>query len=270
MTKTTLILFSFLFANALVKAQHSDTLQISAANINPAAIREGTNRYLVYFKMKKDSVRTETQFWTRTTKKTNHKGKAALEISQQWEDKDSIMHLVKTITDAKTMQTLFHQTWWKVRTSRNSNTKKVNAATLDFTENTLTYNGKLLSDTTSGKQEQLIWKGYQSAKGKFFLNWHTDLEVFPMLPYKKGLTFLIPFYDPATASNYQKVAYKVTGSAELIGFDDQKIACWLLEHETKGNKEIFWVSKKTNEVLKLEQELNGSMYRYKIKLGFCL
>lgn len=103
---------------------------------------------------------------------------------------------------------------------------------------------------------------------KILLNWHLDLETFPTLPYKTGLTFVIPFYDPGTASGFQKVAYTVTGSAELIGYNDQKIDCWLLVHESKGNKEVFWISKKTNEVLKLEQEVGGRMYRYKIKLGF--
>lgn len=95
-------------------------------------------------------------------------------------------------------------------------------------------------------------------------------ETFPTLPYKTGLTFIIPFYDPGTASGYQRVAYAVTGSAELTGYDNQKIDCWLMVHEAPGNKEVYWISKKTNEVLKLEQEVNGKMYRYKIKLGFSI
>ena len=60
------------------------------------------------------------------------------------------------------------------------------------------------------------------------------------------------------------------GSGELVGYNDQKIDCWLMSHEERGNKEIFWISKKTREVLKLEQEINGSLYRYKIKLGFSI
>lgn len=90
------------------------------------------------------------------------------------------------------------------------------------------------------------------------------------MPYKTGVTFIIPFYDPGTASNFQKVAYTVTGSAALIGYDDKKIDCWLLVHESKGNKEVFWISKKTKEVLKLEQEIGGKAYRFKIKLGFSI
>lgn len=82
--------------------------------------------------------------------------------------------------------------------------------------------------------------------------------------------YLIPFYDPGTASKYQKVAYAFTGSVEFIGFNDQKIDDWLLKHLSKGNKEIYWISKKTKKVLKLEQEIKGKMYRYKNKLGIII
>jgi hypothetical protein len=218
--------------------------------------------------MQKDSVRTQTQFWTRTIKRTDYNGTPVIEITQDWEDKDSIMHIVKSISDAKTMQPLYHKTWWKVQAGRNSLVKTVNITTVDFLSKTVEHNGNILSDTS--KQAKAIWAGYKSSLDKYYLNWHLDLETFPLLPIKKGLTFVIPFYDPGTASNFQKVAYTVTGSAELIGYDDQKIDCWLLVHEEKGNKEVFWVSKKTKEVLKLEQEIGGTMYRYKIKLGFSI
>ena len=263
-----LILFTLLIGSLSVKGQKSDTLQITSANINTKILREGTHRYLVYFKMKKDSVRTQTQFWTRTIKRTDYNGTPAIEINQEWEDKDSIMHIVKSISDAKTMQPLYHKTWWKVQTSRTTTTKSVNVTTVDFLKKTVEHNGKILNERDTAKQAKSIWAGFKSSIDKYYLNWHLDLETFPILPYKQGLTFIVPFYDPGTASGYQKVPYTVTGSAELIGFNDQKIDCWLLVHESKGNKEIFWISKKTNEVLKLEQEINGRFYRYKIKLGF--
>ena len=264
-----LLLFFCLYTGKL-HAQKSDTIHINSANINTKVLREGTHRYLLYFKMQKDSVRTQTQFWTRTIKRTDYKGTPAIEITQEWEDKDSIMHIVKSISDAKTMQPLYHKTWWKVQASRTATVKTVNTTIVDFLSKTVDYNGNLLSDADTAKQAMAIWAGYKSSLDKYFLNWHHDLETFPILPYKKGVTFVIPFYDPGTSSLYQKVAYTVTGSADLLGFNDQKIDCWLLVHESKGNKETFWVSKKTKEVLKLEQEINGSFYRYKIKLGFSM
>ena len=251
-------------------AQKKDTVYVTAANINTKVLREGTHRYLVYFKMSKDSVRTQTQFWTRTIKRTEYNSTPAIEITQEWEDKDSIMHIVKSISDAKTMQPLYHKTWWKVQATRNATVKTVSETTVDFLNKTVDYNGNRLSDADTTKQAKAIWASYKSSSDKYFLNWHLDLETFPLLPYKNGLTFIIPFYDPGTSSNFQYVAYTVTGSAELTGFNNQKIDCWLLVHESKGNKEVFWISKKTKEVLKLEQELNGRLYRYKIKLGFSI
>lgn len=257
-----------LFFTDSLHAQKKDTIQITAASLNSKILTEGTHRYLVYFKMKKDSVRTQTQFWTRTIKRVDYNGIPAIKITQEWEDKDSIMHIAKSISDAKTMQPLFHQSWWKVQMSANASAKTERATTVDFVSDKVEHNGTLLNATDTNKQTKAIWTGYKSSQDKFFLNWHLDLEIFPLLPYKNGVTFMVPFYDPGTASGFQQVAYTVIGAAELIGFDDQKIDCWLLVHESKGNKETFWISKKTKEVLKLEQEIGGRFYRYKIKLGF--
>jgi len=263
-----ILLMLLLLACFTVHAQNKDTIKIKPENINPSVLKEGTHRYLVYFKMNKDATRTQTQFWTREIARFTYNKMPAIEITQSWEDKDSIIHVVKSYSDAKTMKPLYHSTWWKVQRTRNSPIKTVTGTAVDFVNGTVMHNGKLLSDADTAKQEVKIWDGFKSARDKYFLNWHSDLETFPVLPYKQGVTFIIPFYDPGTASGYKEVAYTVTGSAELTGYDDQRISCWLLVHEEKGNKETFWVSKKTKEVLKLEQELNGTIYRYKVKLSY--
>ncbi len=267
MTKQTILFLLFLSTSAIY-AQKSDTVHITSKHINSQILREGTHRYLVYFKMGKNTTRTQTQFWTRKISRIEYNGKPCIEVTQEWEDKDSIMHIVNSISDAKTMQPLYHKTWWKTQRSRTATTKTVTETTVDFLNKTVVHNGKMLSDADTANQVKKIWEGFKSSIDKYFLNWHLDLETFPLVTYKEGATYLIPFYDPGTASNLKQVAYTVTGSAKLIGYDDQKIDCWILVHEEKGNKEFFWISKKTREVLKLEQEINGNLYRYKIKLGF--
>ncbi len=249
-------------------SQKVDTIVVNERRVNTKVLKEGTNRYLVYFKLQKDSVRTQTQFWTRTINRSVYEGVPVIEVSQIWEDKDSIMHIVKSICDAETMKPLYHKTWWKVQTARNSSTKSVTETIVDFKKNSIVYNGYQISDQDTGRQYKAIWNAYKSSNNKYFLNWHLDLEVFPVLPYKKGVTFIIPFYDPGLTSGLREVSYTVTGSDKLTGYDGQQIDCWLMTHESPGNKEVFWVSKKTKEVLKLEQEINGRLYRYKIKLGF--
>lgn len=267
-TKSLLLLAMLLINSAILMGQQKDTIRISPKDINTKVLKEGTHRYLVYFKMKKDSVRTQAQFWTRNIKRTTYNGKPAIEITQEWEDKDSILHIVKSYSDAKTMAPLYHNTWWKFATTRNSTVKTVTSTIVDMVNNTVRYNDKLLSDADTATRAKKIWDSYKTSLNKYYLNWHLDLETFPLLPFKKGVTFLIPFYDPGTASDYQTVAYTVKGEAELEGYDQQKIPCWLLAHESPGNKEVFWISKKTREVLKLEQEFGAGSYRYKIKLGF--
>lgn len=250
------LVFNFFFANA----QKKDTLVITEKHINTTVLREGTHRYLVYFKMKKEATRTQTQFWTRKIERTTQNEKPVITVTQEWEDKDSIVHTVRSVCNGISMQPITHEFWWKQRGS----------AAVNFENKTVQFNGSILTQADTIKQKRSVWSAFNSVGDNYFLNWHLDMEVFPLLPYKNGVTFIIPFYDPGTSAPFEKCAYTVTGSAALIGYNDQKIDCWLLLHESKGNKEVYWISKKTKEVLKLEQEINGSLYRYKIKLGFSM
>lgn len=102
---------------------------------------------------------------------------------------------------------------------------------------------------------------------EYFLNWHLDLETFPILPYAEDITFSINFYDPGFAAPSREL-YTVSGSEVIVGYGGQKIDCWILKHESEFGKEKFWISKKTREVLKLEQISVNGTYRYKVKLGF--
>jgi hypothetical protein len=266
--RSIIVLAALLIIAANTKGQQGDTIRLSAKNINTQVLKDGTHRYLVYFKMKKDSVRSMSQFWTRSIKRMEYNGIPAIEITQEWEDKDSIMHIVRSYSEAKTMQPLYHSSWWKVQAGRNATAKTITSTIVDMASKTVEYNGRLLSDADTARQAKKIWDGYKTSVGKFYLNWHLDLETFPLLPYRNGVSFVIPFYDPGTASDYQTVVYTVKGEAELEGYDQQKIKCWLLVHESPGNKETFWISKKTREVLKLEQQFGPNSFRYKIKLGF--
>ena len=91
------ILFCLFLHPLFSFAQKKDTVIITKNNINTTVLREGTHRYLVYFKMGKNATRTQTQFWTRTIKRTDLNGKPAIVVTQEWEDKDSIMHVSKSI-----------------------------------------------------------------------------------------------------------------------------------------------------------------------------
>lgn len=240
-------------------AQKPDTLVVKPGSVKTNFLKPGVHRYLVYFKKGKDSSRVNYQMWTREIKKVDYHGKPALSVTQEWEDNTSIVHKVNSISDIKTFAPLYHETWWKGRGS----------GRFDFNENKAYLNDALLTEADTMKARKAVYDAFQAArKEEYVLNWHLDLEVFPILPYQANRTFLINFYDPGFGAPKQQ-EYTVTGSGTLEGFDNQKVDCWILQHKSAGNNELFWISKKTQEVLKLEQEFRGQ-FRYKIKLGFSI
>lgn len=237
----------------------TDTILIDAGNVNTKVLKPSVNRYLVYFKMGKDSARSRPQFWTRTIEYADYNGRAAIAVTQEWEDRDTIAHIVRSVCDKETFAPLYHKSWWRISPS----------GEFDFMNKTASLNGIPLSDADTARNRKGPWEAFKKAAAQYVLNWHLDLEVFPILPYKEGKTFLIPFYDPGFPAPKNE-AYTVTGSGVLTGYNDQKIDCWLLTHESRGFKETFWISKKTKEVLKLEQEIGKDRWRYKVKLGFSI
>ncbi|MDB5230898.1 MAG: hypothetical protein JWN76_1703 [Chitinophagaceae bacterium] len=240
-------------------SQKTDTVFVDASKINTNILKPGVNRYVVYFKNGKDSSRISYSMWTRTIDFIKYRGRDAISIRQYWEGKDSVYHRVYSVNDRKTFAPLFHETWWGASGS----------FVFDLLDKKATVRNQELSDTFTNPGMKKIWDAYKVAtNGQYILNWHLDLETFPLLPYKENTTFMINFYDPGFPAP-QQVAYTVSGSAILPGYNDQQIECWLLTHTSGNTKETFWISKKTKEVLQLEDEFNGR-YRYKIKLPYSM
>ena|SRR5437868_6161951 len=62
-----------------------------------------------------------------------------------------------------------------------------------------------------------------------------------------------------------------TESESLVGGDGHRIYCWVMEHKFDvpaggSGTQRFWISQRTNEVLKEEDQLPTG-YRYKLKIG---
>ncbi|HCL06675.1 MAG TPA: hypothetical protein DHW64_12270 [Chitinophagaceae bacterium] len=258
MNPISLILLVTLLPVSSVFAQKKDTVHIQPHHVNTKVLIPGTHRWLVYFKMGADSPRTMFNIWTRHIERKKYEGKDAIEIKQVWEDKDSIMHTTLSVSDAKDFRSLFHQSWWRQRGSTSFN----------FLTGEANVNDKKITAGDTATRTKRIRQAFDTALTQYTLNWHLDLEVFPQLPYQNNTTFMINFYDPGSQQP-KWVAYTVTGSGKLPGLDGQEADCWLLEHNDTNNKEVFWISKKTKEVLKLEQQF-GTRFRYKIKLPFSL
>lgn len=248
-------ILSFLFAIILF-AQKNDTVIISAKNIEINRLKEKKSKYFVYFKKDENAPISDVQIWEIDVKKENYNGKNAFVINQVWFHKDTIVHYAKSISLAENFKPIYHESWWKKKGLQIYNPEKKE----------LTIDGKLIDETENETKKLAALKSFRASEEQFYLNWHIDLETFGMLPFNKNTTFLIPFYE----FGYDKpsnVAYSVIGEEFLETYDGAKIKCWLLKHEEENNVEIYWISEKSQEVLKMEQKF-GKMYRYKIKLPF--
>ena len=259
MKKIILIAFPALSLLTNAKAQKNDTIRIIPSLVNTNVLIPGTHRWLVYFTMGKDSSRSRAQFWTRSINKLSYQGRDAISVTQEWESNDTVVHKVYTVCDAKNFAPLYHESW----------TRKINKSVYDFVTREASVNGKPISATDADTNNVKRYKAFEASFNQYILDWHLDLETFPLLPYQLNKTFAINFYDPGFGEP-KWVYYTVTGSRKISGYDGQTIDCWILEHTDNDrirNQEVFYISKKTREVLKLEQEFGGR-HRYKIKLAF--
>jgi len=254
------ILFEFIITLLLVPefvpAQKADTIKIDASTVNTKFLIPGIHHYLVYSKNGKDSSRKNYQFWTRKIEFIKYNERDAISVTQEWENNDTILHKSYAVCDRKTFAPLFHQSWFKQR----------GYSEFDFAEKKGSIQNKALQHEDTATTRRKALEAFETALEQFVLDWHLDLEVFPILPYKENRTFLINFYDPGLDPP-RTLPYTVIGSSKLVGYNGQQIDCWLLNQPGKTANETFWISKQTHEVLKLEQEFGGR-YRYKIKLPF--
>lgn len=253
--KKSFSLFFLFFQLAMAQAQ-KDTIYLDAGNIRTHVLKPATNHYLVYFKNGKDSSRIRYQLWTRKTDTAHFNGQQAITITQVWEDNDTVFHKVFSVCDAQTFAPLYQDAWWRLYGNFR----------FDFVKRTAeVMNQPLIKEDTVAFRKKMR-AAFDKANSEPVYNWHLDLEVFSMLPFRDHTTFGINFYDPGQAEP-QVQFYTVSGSGKLTDYSGRTMDCWLLTHGKEGNKETFWINKKTKEILKLEQEVNGR-FRYKIKLPF--
>lgn len=252
------LLVLLIIAQLAANAQKSDTIRIDSKQLDTKVLIPGTHRWLIYYKMGKDSSRTWFHLWTRKIELINYQGREAISVTQEWENDKQVMHTAYSVCDRKTFAPLEHDFWWL---------KPGEKWAINFVSKEMKRDGVALSNSDTSKAVRTAWNSLDSASlQSTALNWHLDLETFPLLPFKENRTFLINYFEPGFSAP-QWVPYTVTGSAKLEGYDKQQIDCWIMEQHSPYGTEKFWISKKTREVLKLEQEFGGR-FRYKVKLGF--
>ena len=246
------IFLSFTVFNSF--AQKNDTVNIRPDNLMLQYLRTGKKAYVVYNKQSLNGAPEKIVLVNINVTSMPYKGKPAILIDQQWES-DTIVHTASTVLNKQDLSTLQHYYFWK---------RQGYWTNFDF-ENKKVEFGKELPDSIRTK----ITAEFIASFEKYNLNWHSDLILFSVLPYKDNRTFNINFFDPGFGK-MQNVFYTVIASVVLVGSSGEKADCWILQHTFTGGLtgyQKFWISKQTREVLKEEDSFNGA-YRYKLKLAF--
>lgn len=248
---TTKFLTYFLLLSAFgLYAQKKDTLRIDATNLSVNNLKYGKSTYLVYQKLAKDQPMQNLTLVNIDTFRENHQGAETLVVKQTW-TADTIIHTAKTVFDARKMKTLQHTSWWK---------RKGYTERFDFAKPEISFEGPVKDETKSA-----LTTSFNTALASDFLNWHSDLLLFPLLPFKENRVFKIHFYEPGFARPKDEV-YEVIGS-EKVNVFGVITDCWILNYklENPAGYQRFWVSKQTHELLKEEDNFTR-FYRYKLKV----
>ena len=210
----------------------------------------GTQRYLVYLKMK-DGQKKNLWLWERTTAEETVQGKTRIGIRQNWISSDTGYNkreLYSTV-NKESFAPVYHYAY-NNKTGKNAYIFTKDAVVTD--------------DTVAAVGQP----GFRQEMNLPAFNWELDLETFALLPLAEGKAFVIPFYHPGGKTPPKYYKYIVMGSEKIAGPDGQAIDCFLLytEYENNQGRSTWWISKKNHEVLKME-ELYGPIKRYKIKLA---
>lgn len=258
-----LALLSFITFSTFAKSV--DTIKVGSGVLELQHLQKGELDYMQFFKKTKDGPASRISMIKFNISTKQYNNKPSIQVTQQWE-LDTVVHKCFTVFDPKDFSNIYHETYWK----RLGYSVKLDfaAKTVDFT-NVNNKNGvpdSLKLETT---------KDFNDSFKKFNLNWHADMLIYSLLPYKEGRTFIINYYDPGMAPA-EEGAYTVTGSEGVKGSNGENIDCWVLNNYVDNKApekgyERYWISKKTHEVLKLENFMGESRgYRYKVKLGTAL
>jgi len=249
MIKNTLFIFlAILFCQVNIFAQ-IDTIQVDRNDLKTEILKEERTKYLVYIE-KPDGSIMDISIWEKEISFSKMNGEDVIVINQEWKNPDSKKtRSIKSINKRQNFKPLYHY----IKDGKGT----IEAYTF--------FDDKIIG-TDSIKENSK--KGFYIKKNSNTLNWELDMEVIQILPYKKNTSFKINFYHPGSKGRTPKYyTYDVIGESSLDLLDGKKVDCWMLgiKYSSK-NHATFWVSKNSNELLKMVESF-GLIKRYKIRLA---
>jgi len=244
----------FVAAVPAVRGQKGDTLYVKPSDLDLGHLQTGSYAYLIVYEKAKDSPASGMILARMSVMRERYKGKSAIVVRQQW-DRDSVVHQAYTVFDDRDFSTLLHDTYWR---------RLGYAMVFDFEGRR--FDSRAVQRPIPDSMRERCEKELAESFGAYNLNWHDDLVIYSMLPYKANRTFMIHYYDPGFGKP-EDVPYTVTGSAVLSDRGGARIDTWVLEHTDENGTEKYWISKATHEVLQEEDHGPRGGFRFKYKIG---
>ena len=245
--KQIILLIAILSLLNLAGFAQVDTIRLTQNDLAISQLKPGLHQYLVYFQNPKKKKIQSFSLWSREVVFKRAGGQELIEVTQNWHSSDTTFNrYVYSLSKKENFEPVFHKT---------RGSKGVEG--FNFMRHAV-----VASDSIADNRQKDLNKSLLVPT----LNWELDLEIFSTLPIKKvGQRFIINFYHPGgSAPAYYE--YKVIGTEKISavnGISD----CWQLKIDYREDSwAIFWISKKSNEVIKMQEYYRGS-YRYKVKLA---
>ena len=251
------LLISLLLPAGLLARPAPDTVRIGPQQLQMQYLQPGHLNYLVYYRPTPDAPALNLFLVDITVEKQPYQQQPAFVVRQRWDYNGATIHTAYSVFAARDFATLRHDTYWQ-RTGY--------GASFDFNGRTISYPaGQAPPDSV----RRVYQRDFEESFKQYALDWHADLLVFALLPYRENRTFRLNFYDPGFGPP-QETLYSVVGSENLPGAGGAPVPCWILEYKSKepGTGAVatqrFWIAKKTREVLR-EEDRTPQGYRYKLK-----
>lgn len=254
-TVRTVLPFALVLFSAVAGA--AEPVRVLPSDLHLDRLRPATLTYLVYMHGAPGTGIRRAMLATTEVRRERVDGTDTWVIEQHWEDETGQVHTAHTVHSAKDAMTLSQTTSW------NRPDRRYSAAVVPATGQ-----GSIEGEL-SPEVRQKMEAGFAAMRDGWWMNWHSDLTLLPLLPYEKGGTLRVRLFDVGMPAPVEG-DYTVIGERQLQGGDGVAYDCWLVEKRSgqpdSGNVQRFWIDKARRLVVKEEDVFNGQ-YRSKVLLS---
>jgi len=244
-------------ALSAASAVAAEPVVVTAADMHLDQLRPATMTYLVYFHGEPGTGIKRAMLATSDVRRETVDGAGAWVIEQRWEDETGMVHTARTVHAARDLATLAQESTWN-RPNAKVTSRVVPAEARGSIEGELPEASRTRMET-----------GFATMDDGWWLNWHSDLALLPLLPWERGGTLRVHLFDVGMPAPMD-VDYTVLGERTLRGADGTEYDTWLVETESgspgSGNYQRFWIDRDSRVVVKEEDVFNGQ-YRSKVLLS---